>query len=159
MILELVVCYFLLKWLLKRKTGEPFSKKTVAKFLGLGALSVVVALGFSIVTPIERDMFFGFNPVLALVVPILAHTLYDLPIISLMATIGDADIDALRNADIEAVMQLPYFNYFIPLSVCVFAVMIDSGANCPNALELAKELTNKPVMLINTHGDGVGGQF
>ena len=34
------------------------------------------------------------------------------------------------------------------------AVMIDSGVNCPNAVSLAKELTDKPVMLINTHGDG-----
>lgn len=34
------------------------------------------------------------------------------------------------------------------------AVMIDSGAGCPNALELAKTLTNKPIILLNTHGDG-----
>ncbi len=34
------------------------------------------------------------------------------------------------------------------------AAMIDSGMNCPNALEMAKELTDKPVILINTHGDG-----
>ncbi len=34
------------------------------------------------------------------------------------------------------------------------AAMIDSGVNCPNALEMAKELTEKPVILINTHGDG-----
>ncbi|MBQ7613699.1 MAG: MBL fold metallo-hydrolase [Butyrivibrio sp.] len=34
------------------------------------------------------------------------------------------------------------------------AAMIDSGVNCPNALEMAKELTDKPVILINTHGDG-----
>ncbi len=34
------------------------------------------------------------------------------------------------------------------------AVMIDSGAACPNAAELAKTLTDKPVILLNTHGDG-----
>lgn len=34
------------------------------------------------------------------------------------------------------------------------AVMIDSGVNCPDALTLAKTVTGKPVMLINTHGDG-----
>lgn len=34
------------------------------------------------------------------------------------------------------------------------AAMIDSGANCPNALELARTLTDKPIMLINTHCDG-----
>lgn len=34
------------------------------------------------------------------------------------------------------------------------AVMIDSGMNCPDAAEIAKSLTDKPVMLLNTHGDG-----
>lgn len=34
------------------------------------------------------------------------------------------------------------------------AVLIDSGANCPDAADLAKSLTDKPVMLLNTHGDG-----
>lgn len=34
------------------------------------------------------------------------------------------------------------------------AMLIDSGVNCPNALELVKSLTDKPVMLLNTHGDG-----
>ncbi len=34
------------------------------------------------------------------------------------------------------------------------AMMIDSGVNCPNAIELAKTVTNKPIMLLNTHGDG-----
>ncbi len=34
------------------------------------------------------------------------------------------------------------------------AVMIDSGVNCPEAKELAKELTDLPIILLNTHGDG-----
>ena len=34
------------------------------------------------------------------------------------------------------------------------AVMIDSGVNCPDAAALAKSLTDKPIMLLNTHGDG-----
>lgn len=34
------------------------------------------------------------------------------------------------------------------------AVLIDSGMNCPNASDIAKELTAKPVILMNTHGDG-----
>lgn len=34
------------------------------------------------------------------------------------------------------------------------AVMIDSGASCPDALDLAKTLTDKPILLLNTHGDG-----
>lgn len=34
------------------------------------------------------------------------------------------------------------------------AALIDSGVNCPNAKEIAESLTDKPVILINTHGDG-----
>ena len=34
------------------------------------------------------------------------------------------------------------------------AALIDSGVASANALELAKTLTDKPVVLINTHGDG-----
>ena len=42
------------------------------------------------------------------------------------------------------------------------AVMIDSGINCPNAADIAKTLTDKPILLLNTHGDpdhtsGTGG--
>lgn len=34
------------------------------------------------------------------------------------------------------------------------AALIDSGVNCPNASDIAKELTDKPLILLNTHGDG-----
>ena len=34
------------------------------------------------------------------------------------------------------------------------AVMIDSGVNSPDALEIAGTLTDKPIILLNTHGDG-----
>lgn len=34
------------------------------------------------------------------------------------------------------------------------AAMIDSGVNCPDAAALAKTVTDKPVILVNTHGDG-----
>ena len=34
------------------------------------------------------------------------------------------------------------------------AALIDSGVNCPNAHDIAKELTGKPIILLNTHGDG-----
>lgn len=34
------------------------------------------------------------------------------------------------------------------------SVLLDSGVSCPNAAELARELTDKPVILLNTHGDG-----
>ena len=219
-IIEFVVCFLILKWLQKKKTGEPYSKKKVARFLIFGALALIFALGISFVLPIERDMFFNFNPVLAgfltafitaalfeecvkyiffrlallknnetkswlditiaavilgigftftenieyivsgsgnilrvflpghilfqffmgyfygkarvtgekkydalsLIVPMLIHTIYDMPIISLMVAIGDTD--ALQNADLEKLMQLPYYGYIIPLFVCIIAVAI-----------------------------------
>lgn len=34
------------------------------------------------------------------------------------------------------------------------AALIDTGASCPEARQLAESLTDRPVMLINTHGDG-----
>lgn len=34
------------------------------------------------------------------------------------------------------------------------ATLIDSGVNCPNAFDIAKGLTDKPLILLNTHGDG-----
>ena len=34
------------------------------------------------------------------------------------------------------------------------AAMIDSGVNCPDAAGLARTLTDKPLLLVNTHGDG-----
>ena len=33
------------------------------------------------------------------------------------------------------------------------AVLLDSGVNCPDGLALAKGLTDKPILLLNTHGD------
>ena len=40
-LVQFAVCYLILVWLLKKKPGERFSKKTVAKFLLFGALSAV----------------------------------------------------------------------------------------------------------------------
>ena len=34
------------------------------------------------------------------------------------------------------------------------AALIDSGVNCPDASDIAKKLTSKPLILLNTHGDG-----
>lgn len=34
------------------------------------------------------------------------------------------------------------------------ALLIDSGATCPDAREIAQGLTQKPIRLLNTHGDG-----
>ena len=33
------------------------------------------------------------------------------------------------------------------------AVLIDSGVNCLDASDIAKQLTSKPLILLNTHGD------
>ncbi len=33
------------------------------------------------------------------------------------------------------------------------AVLIDSGVSCPDAIDLARTCTNKPIILLNTHGD------
>jgi RsiW-degrading membrane proteinase PrsW (M82 family) len=64
-LLQFAVCFLILRWLLKRKPGQPFSKKAIAKYLLLGALSVVVSLGLTFVLPIKRDTFFGMNPILS----------------------------------------------------------------------------------------------
>lgn len=34
------------------------------------------------------------------------------------------------------------------------SMLIDSGFDCPDAIEIAKSITNKPIILVNTHGDG-----
>ena len=50
---------------MKKKTGEPFSKKPVAKFLLFGALSTVLTYAVSLVVSIDRETFFGLNPLLS----------------------------------------------------------------------------------------------
>ena len=64
-VVQVVVCVLVLRWLLKKKTGEPFSKKMVARLLGFGALSVVLCYVVSDVLSIKRDTFFDLNPILA----------------------------------------------------------------------------------------------
>lgn len=34
------------------------------------------------------------------------------------------------------------------------ALLIDTGARCPEARQIAESITDKPIVLINTHGDG-----
>ena len=62
---QFVVCFLILRWLLKKKTGEPYSKKTVVKFVLFGALGVVLWFCLSLVLPLEKDTFFGMNPILS----------------------------------------------------------------------------------------------
>ncbi len=63
-IIEFIVCFLILKWLIRQKTGEPFSKKAIVKFLLLGAISVVAVFAVMLPFPIEADTFFHFNPLI-----------------------------------------------------------------------------------------------
>lgn len=63
-LVQFAVCFFILRWVLK-KTGEPYSKKTVVKFVLFGALGVVLWFCLSLVLPLEDDTFFGMNPILS----------------------------------------------------------------------------------------------
>ncbi len=64
-IVEIAVCVLILTWLLKSKTGEPFSKKTVIRFLGFGLLALVVNLVIGMILPFDDHMFFSLNPLLS----------------------------------------------------------------------------------------------
>ena len=64
-IVQVVVCILILRWLSGKKTGEPYSRKMIIKFLGFGAVAVVVCLFISFLLPIKRDSFFDLNPILA----------------------------------------------------------------------------------------------
>lgn len=46
------------------------------------------------------------------------------------------------------------FVRFFLLEGSEMAALIDSGVDCPDAADMAKHLTDRPVILINTHGDG-----
>ena len=59
-IAQFAVNILVLIWILKKKPGERFSKKTVVKSLLCGMLVLVV--GFLL--PLKKDTFFGMNPLL-----------------------------------------------------------------------------------------------
>ena len=60
-IAQFAVNILVLIWILKKKPGERFSKKTVVKSLLCGMLVLVV--GFLL--PLKKDTFFGMNPLLS----------------------------------------------------------------------------------------------
>jgi len=64
-LVQFAVCFLILLWLLKRKTGEPYSPKTVAKFVLFGALSAILTFVLAFVLPLDRETFFGMNPILS----------------------------------------------------------------------------------------------
>lgn len=77
-VVEVAICILILRWLLKRREGEPYSKKSVARFFIFGALALVVALGISFILPIKRDTFFNLNPILAgFLTALLTAALYE----------------------------------------------------------------------------------
>ena len=63
-LVSLIISIVILSFLLKKKPGERFSKKTVWRFVLFGALSLIVPLALSMVFPINPDTFSHLNPLL-----------------------------------------------------------------------------------------------
>lgn len=63
-LVSLIISIVILSFLLKKKPGERFSKKTVWRFVLFGALSLIVPLALSMVFPINPDAFSHLNPLL-----------------------------------------------------------------------------------------------
>ena len=63
-IVQFAVCILILRWLLKKKTGERFSKKMIAKLLLFGAIGVCLPFAVMLILPLGPDTFFGLNPIL-----------------------------------------------------------------------------------------------
>jgi len=64
-IIQFGVTIALMVWLLKRKPGEKFSKKTVAKCILLGCLGTALTYILSIVVSLDENTFYGMNPILS----------------------------------------------------------------------------------------------
>ena len=64
-LVQFVVCFLILRWLLKKKTGDAYSKRTVLRFVLFGAIGVVLWYCSSLVLPLDADTFFGMNPILS----------------------------------------------------------------------------------------------
>ncbi|MBQ8093055.1 MAG: PrsW family intramembrane metalloprotease [Clostridia bacterium] len=64
-LVQFAVCFLILRWVLKKKPGEPYSKKTVVKFVLFGAIGVVLWFCSSLVLPLNEDTFYGMNPILS----------------------------------------------------------------------------------------------
>ena len=64
-LVQFAVCFLILAWLLKKKPGEPYSKKSVVKFVLFGAIGIVLWYCSSLVLPLNEDTFFGMNPILS----------------------------------------------------------------------------------------------
>ena len=62
---QFAVCSLILAWVLKKKTGEPYSRKAVIKFVLFGALGVILFFCLTLVLPIQEDTFYGMNPIIS----------------------------------------------------------------------------------------------
>lgn len=62
-IFQVVVTLIIMSWILKRKTGEKFTKKAVAKFLVMGFLSFVLGIILANYIP-TKEVFSDLNPLL-----------------------------------------------------------------------------------------------
>ncbi len=64
-LIQFAVCLLVMFWVLKKKPGEKYSKKAVFRFLLLGVLSTFLAMMIGSALSLERDTFFGMNPILS----------------------------------------------------------------------------------------------
>jgi Trk-type K+ transport system membrane component len=55
---QFAVCFLILAWVLKKKTGEPYSRKAVIRFVLFGALGVILFFCLTLVLPIQEDTFY-----------------------------------------------------------------------------------------------------
>ena len=62
---QFAVCFLILAWVLKKKTGESYSRKAVIKFVLFGALGVILFFCLTLVLPIQEDTFYGMNPIVS----------------------------------------------------------------------------------------------
>ncbi len=62
-VIEVVVSLLIIRWLIKKKTGEPFSRKTILKITCLGALSAFIIMIASLFAPDEAPSDMS-NPIL-----------------------------------------------------------------------------------------------
>ncbi len=62
---QFAVCFLILAWVLKKKTGEPYSRKAVIRFVLFGALGVILFFCLTLVLPIQEDTFYGMNPIIS----------------------------------------------------------------------------------------------
>ena len=62
---QFAVCFLILAWVRKKKTGESYSRKAVIKFVLFGALGVILFFCLTLVLPVQEDTFYGMNPIIS----------------------------------------------------------------------------------------------